>query len=196
MIARSKLWKINTILRGIGEQVIISFIKYLPTLLSLAARLAGPQARKQWELGKTCYVLIPWLGDAFDKKHGVRGAQRSWRSEAVHTGADPSDVQHVSDEVEDAMERPRFCARGLVRRAGGMHIRFPHSCSRRTRNSGCDRLPPITQCKVTRAQWKPWTSANSAASKSRACYSEGSRRPRCRKLRARVERPTPIFHEC
>ena len=30
----------------------------------------------------------------------------------MHTGADPSDVQHVSDEVEDAMERPRFCARG------------------------------------------------------------------------------------
>ena len=58
-------------------------------------------------------------------------------SEVEHTDADPSDLQHVSDGRPGGCDgKPSRCARGPVRRAGGRHIRFPHSRSRGTRNSG------------------------------------------------------------
>ena len=62
----------------------------------------GPSSARATGAGKDLQVLFPWLGDAFDKKHGFE-APIDHGGEAEHTGADPSDVQHESDVLEDAM---------------------------------------------------------------------------------------------
>ena len=107
-------------------------------------------------------ILFPWLGDACDATHGLE-ALSAHDGEAGHTGADPSDVQHREPRSPTGCDgKLSRCARGFVRRAGGTHIRFPHS-----RGHGTLQLAPlVTPYEVTRAQWKPETLANSTASKS------------------------------
>ena len=80
---------------------------------------------------KTCRVLHPWLGDAFDKKHGFE-APSAEGGEAEHTGADPNDVQHVSDEMalSDGRQKRTFRTRvlgGHGALAGTGSAMTPHS---------------------------------------------------------------------
>ena len=88
---------------------------------------------------------------------------------AVRPSADPSDVQHVRNEVlEDAMANLHAASRRNAHQISALAF---------------SEDTPVTPHKVTRAQWKPGVSANSAASKS-PC--DGFRRPRCSKITARV----------
>ena len=114
----------------------ISWAQCLPTLLCLAARLAGPQARKRWGAGEDLLVVFPWLGDAFDKKHGFE-APSADDGEAVHAGAEPSD-----EVLGHAMASLHAARVALSDGQEGTQIRCPHSRSRSTRNSGCNWLRP------------------------------------------------------
>ena len=81
---------------------------------------------------------------------------------AEHTGADPSDFQHVSDEVlENAMAS--IHAAWLCPKCG----RNAHQISALALSEDTELwlqlAPPVTPYKVTRAQWKPGASAHSTA---------------------------------
>ena len=93
--------------RVVCHEAPAKFLHLLGTVLAEApvsgGQAGGPSSANAMGAGELFLVLFPWLGDAFEKKHWL-AAPSAHDGEAVHTGADPNDVQHVSDEVlEHAM---------------------------------------------------------------------------------------------
>ena len=116
--------------------------------------------------------LFPWLGDAFDNRNRFE-ASSAHDGEAEHTGADPTDLQHVSDEVlEDAMGRLHAArvalAEGLVERTSDFRTRLlgGHETLAAT-GSACEAIQGYGNTVEARA------SANSTASKSQCVFTRG-----------------------
>ena len=158
--------------RVVCRELAVDFLHSFGTVLADPVTLGqagGPSCAKAMGAGEDLLVLFPCMGGAFDQKHGFE-APSVHDGEAELTVADPSDLQHVSDEVlEDSMASLPAARVALVRRA---HTKLrEHSGSQALLRTA--RPPSLT-----------------------AFYSKGSRRPRCRNLSARVKRQTPIFHGC
>ena len=82
-------------------------------------------ARKQWKFVKTCWFLLPWLGDAFDKKHGLE-TPSVHDGECVARDVKPSRCARaaLSDEQEERTSDSRarvLGGHGTVAATGSVH---------------------------------------------------------------------------
>ena len=143
-------------------------------------------------VGEDLLVLFPSLGDAFDKQHGFP-APSAHDGEAEHSGADPSDIQHVSDGVlGDAMASLRAVRVAL---SDGQEARTSDFRTRVLGGHGtlvATGAPPLTPM-LREHSGRQGLLRTARPPSLHAFQSDGSRRPRCRNLGAR---PTPSFHEC
>ena len=145
----------------------------------------GPSSAKAMGAGEDLLVLFPCTGGAFDQKHGFE-APSVHDGEAELTVADPSDLQHVSDEVlGDSMA----CLRAVrVALSDGQEARTSDFRTRVLGGHGtlvATGAPPVTP--VLREHSGRQGLLRTARPPSlHAFQSDGSRRRRCRNLGARA----------